>query len=140
MNCFAKYKETHFCGENNHQYGLRGSKNPSWKSDLKITNYGYKKIRVAEHPFADCDGFVFEHRLIAEKYLLNDENSVCIDGEKYLDKKYEVHHINEDRFDNRVENLLVLTKGEHVSLHNSKRVMERDKLGRFLKTNKGCLE
>ena len=104
-------------GNANHQYGLLGNKNPTWKSDEKISHYGYKLIRTLNHPFKNCDGFVFEHRLIAEKYLLNDENSIVIDGKKYLKKDYTVHHIDFNRLNNDKTNLVVMTKGEHTSLH-----------------------
>lgn len=104
-------------GNANHQYGLLGNKNPTWKSDEKISHYGYKLIRTLNHPFKNCDGFVFEHRLIAEKYLLNDENSIVIDGKKYLKKDYTVHHIDFNRLNNDKTNLAVMTKGEHTSLH-----------------------
>lgn len=126
-------------GTGNHQYGLKGKANASWKTDEKITNYGYRKIRVLDHPFRDCDDFVFEHRLVAEKYLLTEENSIEIDGKKYLKKEYDVHHIDENRLNNDPSNLLVLIKGDHKRLHNAKTPNKRDKkTGRFLpKENTG---
>lgn len=116
--CLSKYRSIIFTGEKNHQYGLKGSKNASWKSDSKITNYDYRKIRVLNHPFRDCDGFVFEHRLVAEKYLLTNENSVTIDGKRYLKKDYVVHHKDFNRLNNDISNLQVLTYSEHRRLHN----------------------
>ncbi len=35
----------------------------------------------------------------------------------YLDPTLEVHHINEDPTDDRIENLMVMTKAEHTRLH-----------------------
>lgn len=122
-------------GANNHQFGKRGSQNSSWKSDTKITNYGYRKIRSLDHPFKDCNGFVMEHRLIAEKYLLNDANSVTINGRKYLKPELEVHHINGNKTDNRVGNLIIMTKSEHMSLHDSLRDQPRDGSGRYISKN-----
>ena len=121
-------------GENNHQYGLKGYLNASWKSDFKISNYGYKMQRVLDHPFANCNGFVFCHRLIAEKYLLDDTNSVVVNGKRYLDPKLEVHHIDGDKLNNDVSNLIILTKASHRRLHNLLKPQERDSLGQFKKS------
>lgn len=115
--CANKLKSIIYKGEGNHQYGLKGSLNASWKSDIKLTNYGYRKIRVLNHPFKDCDGFVHEHRLVAEQYLLNDENSVLVGGKKYLKKEYVVHHKNMDRLNNDVSNLQVMLLADHTRLH-----------------------
>lgn len=115
--CEIIWRKEYYKGSGNPQYGIRGEDNASWKSDVKITNYGYRKIRVPDHPFKDCDGFVFEHRLIAEKYLLNEENSVVIDGVRYLSPNYVVHHKDGNKLNNDVENLQVMTLGEHTRYH-----------------------
>lgn len=131
--CYLKYLSKRMKGEGNHQYGLKGKLNPTWKTDEKITHYGYRKIRVLDHPFRDCDNFVFEHRLVAEKYLLTEENSVEINMALYLKKEYDVHHIDENRLNNDLSNLLVLLKSDHIRLHNAKKPHKRDeKAGRFL--------
>lgn len=39
-------------------------------------------------------------------------------GKKYLSPNYDVHHINQNKLDNRVENLMVLTRSEHKKLHH----------------------
>ena len=117
-------------GEGNHQFGLKGSKNASWKSDKKITTYGYIQTRNLNHPFKDKQDFVLEHRLIAEKYLLNDENSIEINGKRYLSPKYCVHHIDENKQNNNVNNLKVMKKEVHSSFHatnrNTKKVAKCD--------------
>lgn len=117
IECHKKAKEQYMKGELNHQYGLKGDKNASWKSDERISYYGYKLIRQLDHPFANCDGFVFEHRLVAEKYLLNDENCVIIDGIKYLSPDFIVHHIDFDRLNNSKDNLIVMSESEHAKIH-----------------------
>ena len=119
--CGVKYRSEWFSGEGNHQYGLKGDKNSSWKSDRRISRFGYVLIRSLDHPFRDCDDFMFEHRLVAEKYLLTDENSVKIDGKRYLSKDYVVHHKDHNRQNNNVENLVVLRKEDHVELHAEER-------------------
>lgn len=115
--CHRLAKMEYMKGEKNHQYGLKGNKNSSWKSDRKITNYGYIKIRCLNHPFRDTDDMVFEHRLIAEKYLLNDENSIEINGKKYLKPEFIVHHKDMNKINNEVSNLQIMTLKEHTSLH-----------------------
>ena len=120
IECNKKDRSEYMSSSGNHQFGLKGSYNSSWKSDEKITNYGYKKIRCINHPFKDCDNFVFEHRLVAEEFLLNAENSISINGKLYLRKDYVVHHIDENKLNNKVENLLIVTKEEHAKIHHPK--------------------
>lgn len=117
MECMGKLRKTIYKGENNPNYNNRGKDNPIWKSDSKISSYGYILIRQPDHPFKNCDDFVFEHRLVAEKYLLNDENSVIVDGKKYLSPDYIVHHKDHNRQNNTPDNLAVMTLAEHSRLH-----------------------
>lgn len=71
----------------------RGEKSSSWKGGRTYTR-GYVKISRAGHPFADCNGYVMEHRLVVERAL-----------GRYLKPNELVHHINQIRDDNRLENL-----------------------------------
>lgn len=117
----GEYRQSAYLGENNPNYGNVGSKNPLWQSDEKISPYGYKLIRVIDHPFKNCDGFMFEHRLIAEKYLLNDYNSIEINGNKYLSPEFQVHHLDFNRLNNDVNNLCVIHKTMHAKFHSQVR-------------------
>ncbi|MDZ4121430.1 MAG: HNH endonuclease signature motif containing protein, partial [Candidatus Cloacimonadaceae bacterium] len=54
------------------------------------------------------NGWQYEHRYIVEKH-----NKIK------LDTNQEVHHINGDKKDNRIENLKVLTQSEHYEIHHS---------------------
>jgi HNH endonuclease len=66
----------------------------------------YIRVKAPDHPVALADGWAYEHRKVAwDAGLLTD-----------LDD--EVHHLNGDRSDNRVSNLLVLSKSEHSREHD----------------------
>lgn len=132
MECARKWRREKMTGKGNHQYGLTGDKNTSWKSDTKINTYGYRMIRMPDHPFCDVDGFVFEHRLVAEEHWLTPFNSVEINGKRYLPPEYTVHHINGDKLDNTPENLFILTKDLHRTIHNLESPRARDSSGRFV--------
>lgn len=63
------------------------------------------------------------HRIIAEVFL---------NGNKPIPKGYVVHHINENPEDNRVENLVILTKEEHKSIHGKEKTGEKNPMyGKF---------
>lgn len=130
--CLGKLRETLYLGENNPNFGNKGSLNPMWKSDERISKYGYRQIRCIEHPFRDKQDFVFEHRLVAEKYLLNDKNSVLINGKRYLSKDFHVHHIDFNRLNNSPENLCVMPKSLHIAFHDSLYESQRDEYGHFI--------
>jgi len=85
------------------------SKECYWKSypNRIISFHGYILIKKWSHPFASKQGYVAEHRLIAESIL-----------GRYLTKKEIIHHIDENRSNNDPDNLYLFpNKGQHANYH-----------------------
>lgn len=92
----------------------------------------YKWVEVKNHPTYKSKR-MREHRYLAEKHLLNEENSIIVNGVRILKKDYVVHHIDGDKTNNNLSNLVVLSKSEHTRLHNLEAPRKRcQKTGRFI--------
>ena len=66
----------------------------------------YVRVQCKDHPRADKNGFVLERILVYEQY-----HRCCVLSWGAI------HHINQIRTDNRLENLQGMTKAEHSRLH-----------------------
>lgn len=84
-----------------------GANSGNFKGYRRKTKHGYYVRYVPDHQNASKDGLVMEHRLVIEKQL-----------GFILPKCFDVHHINGDKGDNRVENLAIMTHKAHTILHN----------------------
>ena len=97
-------KGKRYPNENRNQ---QGNKNNNYKGGRIIDSFGYIQIECKGHPRATKKGnYVKEHILVMEKHL-----------GRYLTKYERVHHINGNKSDNRIENLKLMTHGEHSSFH-----------------------
>lgn len=94
-----------------------GSNSNTWKGGRHITKRGYIKIYKPEHP-NNIYGYCYEHRLVMEQYI-----------GRYLTEHEDVHHLNEDKSDNRLENLQLLTSSDHSKLT----IKKNWKTGKFKK-------
>jgi len=77
-----------------------------WKQK-RSHSAGYVLIHTPSHPYANGFGYVPEHRLVVESKL-----GIIIDP-----KTHHVHHIDEDKTNNEIKNLLLLTIKEHKWVH-----------------------
>ena len=101
-----------------------GRNRGKWKGGV-IKREGYVYLYSPYHPQENAwgKGYVKRARLIMEDYL-----------GRILDRDEFVHHKNEIRDDDRLENLEIRNLSEHQKFHQPKTVagMRRDSLGRFL--------
>lgn len=82
------------------------------KGGQVTTNDGRIKIYVPNHPYSDYNGYIFRYRLIIERHL-----------NRYLNPNEIIHHINNIKTDDRLENLSILSPSQHTVLHNKKKDM-----------------
>ena len=78
----------------------------NWKGGERILD-GYVMILSSGHPFPVTGGYVKRCRLIAEKAVGH-----------ILARSIAIHHVNENRVDDRNENLVICeNRGYHTFLH-----------------------
>lgn len=77
-----------------------GPRNSSWNGGV-YRGDGYVLLRQGSR-------YVREHRLVVEEHL----------GRPLLEDEV-VHHINHDKTDNRIENLQVMSRAEHIEEHRA---------------------
>lgn len=82
-----------------------GNKGGRWIGG-RINFNGYIKIWMPDDPRSTKEGYILEHRLIMSEAI-----------GRPLEDFEDVHHINKVKNDNRIENLLLLTRSEHTILH-----------------------
>lgn len=134
--CVSQYKKIAYSGSGNHQWGLKGHLNGSFKNqDLVRHNHKLDDILVycPTHPFKDKDSRVKKHRLIVEANYqkFNSQYFVKINEDFYLKPEIEVHHIDNNHNNNDITNLMPCTKSEHMKIHNKDKIIIRDSKGRI---------
>jgi hypothetical protein len=80
-----------------------------WEIEKTVSKGDYNYCVVRDHPKSTKNDYVLEHRVVVE-------NSIG----RMLKENEVVHHINEDKKDNRLENLQIMTRSEHASHHAPK--------------------
>ena len=81
-----------------------GERNHQWQGGYTIDKRGYVLVHQPDHPAANSNGYIREHRLVMEEHL-----------GRHLEPDEVVHHRNGDPADNRIENLeLYESNAEHL--------------------------
>jgi len=80
-----------------------------YNKDIKLGSLnGYQYFYDPEHPLANTAGIVYYHRHI-----------ISLQRGKWLSSNEHIHHIDGDRANNAIENLVVLTNREHCQVHTN---------------------
>jgi len=143
MECSKKWRSIAMSGQGNHQYGLKGEKNASFKGrrTMKKNNHQYDIFEYCpDHPYANKSGRVKLHRLIVERNLeaFSSEYFEVINGEPCLKKQYYVHHKDGNHDNNSLDNLEIVTRSEHRRIHNLEQPQAKDPVtGRFKRSSNG---
>lgn len=103
----------------------RGQKTGPQKGKVykkRVDQDGYIRVNAVLHPFRDGRLMILEHVMVMEKFLKRRILPIeC------------VHHRDGDRQNNKIENLELITRSRHSSLHGPKTAQKRKRgpHGRF---------
>ena len=103
------FKKGHISDRKGKKFPELSRENSStWKGGKILHQGKYWLIFKPEHPDADGKGYIREHRLIMEQYL----------GRRLKNNEL-IHHKNENTKDNRIENLELISRSNHIKVHRS---------------------
>lgn len=115
LQCGGEFKTTNaeikkgggkYCSKQCYHKSRTGKRSTNWKGGRKKNSRGYIELYKPNHPNSDCAGYVKEHVYIASKRL-----------GRPMRRGDVVHHKNGKVADNRIENLEVMTRGQHTHIH-----------------------
>lgn len=129
--CSSILKSKTFSGKGNHQFGLKGELNASFKgTETTKKNIHLEDIYVycPERPDANKDGRITKHRLIVEENykLFNINYFNIIEEYAVLKPGIHVHHIDQNHSNNSINNLIPVTMKAHTTIHNRLKILAVD--------------
>lgn len=92
---------------------------PSYGQGRRTTAQGYIEVWCPGHPCAMSHGYALEHRKMA------------YDAGMLTDLSMHVHHRNEDKTDNRLDNFEVKSSSSHAAEHTAERGYVVNQFGRW---------
>jgi hypothetical protein len=99
-----------------HGRHARARRQHRWSEEKMFTSSGYVKLRVGvTHPLADPNGYAYEHLVIW-----------CAAGRERPRRGELLHHRNEVKSDNRLENLRLKARGAHGVEHHGADLSDAD--------------
>jgi len=98
----------------------RGIESSNWKGGKIYDSKGYVMIHAPNHPLSEKSGYIPEHRLM------------WFDVYPNTPINWVIHHLNGIKNDNRIENLLALSRKKHetwtIVKAQQKRIRELEKI------------
>lgn len=97
----------------------QGEKSWRWAGGEYLNHSGYIRHK---RKVLGSETAILSHRLVIFNAMLSEEPDhpfiVEVDGVKRLDSQIEVHHIDRNRSNNALSNLLAVTKHAHAQIHH----------------------
>jgi len=107
-DCDFKRRSNLFSGAGNPMYA---TVSPNRKTLSYIDKEGYRHVYCPTHVNARTDGYVREHIMVMSDFI----------GRKLVTDSEVVHHKDENRLNNDINNLELMTPSEHAKHHASLR-------------------